>query len=181
LGGNPEPQNKRRSQYGYVVLLGDAPVVWGSKASSVSFGAEYGYPAGYSKMEPVTAHPLLKDEHADISSAAAEIYAAATAVNDILMMQYVCDEMGMGFQLPFILQVDNQAACCFASQEQYSGKSKLRHVDQRQAWVKALRDSNIVKTQYVPTLDNRADWLTKPLAQPAFVRFREMMMQRCSF
>ncbi len=40
-------------------------------------------------MEPVTAHPLLKDEHADISSAAAEIYAAATAVNDILMMQYV--------------------------------------------------------------------------------------------
>jgi hypothetical protein len=26
LGGNPEPQNKRRSQYGYVVLLGDAPV-----------------------------------------------------------------------------------------------------------------------------------------------------------
>jgi hypothetical protein len=97
------------------------------------------------------------------------------------MMQYVCDEMGMGFPLPFILQVDNQAACCFASQEQYSGKSKLRHIDQRQAWVKALRDSNIVKTQFVPTLDNRADWLTKPLAQPAFVRFREMMMQRCSF
>jgi len=52
----------------------------------------------------------------------------------------------MGFQLPFILQVDNQAACFFASQEQYSGKSKLRHIDQRQAWVKALRDSNIVKT-----------------------------------
>ena len=181
LGGNPEPQNKRRSQYGYVVLLGDAPVVWGSKASSVSFGAEYGYPAGYSKMEPVTAHPLLKDEHADISSAAAEIYAAATAVNDILMMQYVCEEMGIGFQLPFILQVDNQAACCFASQEQYSGKSKLRHIDQRQAWVKSLRDSNIIKTQFVPTLDNRADWLTKPLAQPAFVRFREMMMKRCSF
>ncbi len=96
----------------------------------MSFGAEYGYPAGYSKMEPVTARPLLKDEQADISSAAAEIYAAATAVNDILMMQYVCDEMGMGFQLPFILQVDNQAACCFASQEPYSGKSKLGHVDQ---------------------------------------------------
>ena len=97
------------------------------------------------------------------------------------MMQYVCEEMGVGFQLPFILQVDNQAACCFASQEKYSGKSKLRHIDQRQAWVTALRDSNIVKTQFMPTLDNRADWLTKPLAQPAFVRFREMMMKRCSF
>jgi hypothetical protein len=90
-------------------------------------------------MEPVTAHQLLKDEHADISSAAAETYADATAVNDILMMQYACDEMGRGFPLPFILQVDNQAACCFASQEQYSGKSKLRHIDQRQAWVKALQ------------------------------------------
>ncbi len=61
-------------------------------------------------MAPVTAHPLLKDEHAGISSAAAEIYAAATAVSGILMMQSVCDEMGIGFQLPFILQVDNQAA-----------------------------------------------------------------------
>jgi hypothetical protein len=81
----------------------------------------------------------LKDEHADISSAAAETHAAATAVNDILMMQYVCEEMGVGFQLPFILQVDNQAACCFASQEQYSGKSKLDSIDQRQAWVTALR------------------------------------------
>ncbi len=60
-----------------------------------------------------------------------EVYAAATAVNGILMMRYVCEEMGIGFQLPFILQVDNQAACCFASQEQCSGKSKLRHIDQR--------------------------------------------------
>jgi hypothetical protein len=89
--------------------------------------------------------------------------------------------MGIGFQLPFILQVDDQAACCFASQEQYSGKSKLRHIDQRQAWVVSLRDSSIIKAQFVPTLDNRADWLTKPLAIAGVCSFREMMMKRCFF
>ncbi len=65
----------------------------------------------FSQPRPYIGFTELEKAHADISSAAAEIYAAATAVNDILMVQYVCDEMGMGFQLPFILQVDNQAAC----------------------------------------------------------------------
>jgi hypothetical protein len=65
------------------------------------------HPAGFSAMKPVTTHALLDDEHADFSSAASELYAAANCCNDVLHMMYCCDEAGNPFKLPFVLNVDN--------------------------------------------------------------------------
>ena len=51
FAGNSEEQNNRRSQNGFVALLNGAPVLWGSKVSSVAF-----------------AHPDIGEAHPDISS-----------------------------------------------------------------------------------------------------------------
>ena len=51
---NGEEQNKRRSQNGFIATLNGAPVLWGSKVSSVAF-----------------AHQDIGEAHADISSGAA--------------------------------------------------------------------------------------------------------------
>ena len=58
FAGNNEPQNKRRSQNGYIAISGGAPVYWASKVSSVAF-----------------AHPDIGEAHVDVSSGAAEVYA----------------------------------------------------------------------------------------------------------
>jgi hypothetical protein len=58
---------------------------------------------------------LVSALHADVSSAAAEIYAASVALSRLLYMSYVCDEMGQEFEMPIEIGVDNATAITFAS------------------------------------------------------------------
>ena len=91
-------------------MLNGMPIMWQSKASSVAF-----------------ATPRIGEAHADVSSAAAEIYAAANATMDILGLSYAIEEMGMEFPFPIILEMDNDAAKIFADNS--AGKTKLKHID----------------------------------------------------
>ena len=121
-----------------------------------------------------TCHPMMKQLHADVSSAAAEIYAASVALSEICHLSYVADEMGMGIKLPFVLQVDN-AACLAFSKDQVQ-RSKLRHIDARQEWVQALRDNNVVVLEWVESKLNLADMFTKILDADTFEFLRSKMM-----
>ena len=110
--GNPDESNKRRSQNGFVSLQGTAPVLWGSKVSSVAF-----------------AHPDIGEAHADMSSGAAEVYAAANATCEFLHLSYIVDEMGnVPYPKPMILDMDNTTAECFVNNSSF--KSKLKHIDE---------------------------------------------------
>jgi hypothetical protein len=162
FAGNDEPQNRRRSQNGCVALYNQAPVLWGSKVSSVAF-----------------AHPLIEEAHADISSAAAEIFAASNATYEFLHLSYVAEEMGLPFPMPFDLNMDNAAAQAFAENSTF--KSKLKHIDCRQEWVKTLRNKNIMRPVHCPSKDNLADLFTKILPTHDFIRLRDLMMVRVPF
>lgn len=175
LCSNGEPQCKRRSQLGYVVTVNNCPIMWQSKCSTVQFW-ESAFPAGFSELKPVTANPRLLDEHADFSSAAAEIYAVANCVNDVIALSYVCEEAGIPFQLPFTIHIDNQAAISYMTRRDFAGRTKLRHIDARACWVEALRDAQIVAPRYIPTESQLADWMTKGLVEHKFIRFRNKLM-----
>ena len=113
--GNAERQNYRRSQLGYVSMRGHAPIGWGSKASSVMFGpsqlvsADDSLPSRGKNLVTPVCHPKVPDLHPDVSSGAAEIYAASVALSEVLHLSYVCDEMGDPMSMPLALQVDNAA------------------------------------------------------------------------
>ena len=133
-------------------MLGSAPILWGSKVSSVAF-----------------AHPSIGEAHADISSGAAEIYSAANATFEFLHLSYVANEMpGIDFPTPMVLEMDNTTAECFVNNTAF--KSKLKHIDVRQNWVRVLRDKNIVIPKHVSTQDNLADLFTKVLSKETFYR-----------
>lgn len=155
--GNSEPQNKRRSQNGLLVTLNKVPVYWWSKISSVCFACED-----------------IGEAHADQSSAAVEIFVAGNATKDILHLSYVADEIGIPFPKPFKLQMDNEAAKCFA--EDTVSKSKLKHIDARQEWVKILRDREICTPVHVDSADNLADIFTKILSVDTFERLRDQLL-----
>ena len=161
FAGNSEEENNRRSQNGYIALLNGAPVLWGSKVSSVAF-----------------AHPLIGEAHPDISSGAAEVYAAGNATFEFLHLSYAAEEMGIQFPQPFTLQVDNKAAIAFSDNSAL--KTKLKHIDTRQKWVKTLRSKNIIHTKHVPSRDNLADIFTKILDADTFEHLRDRMMHRLS-
>ena len=117
---------------------------------------------------------IIGEAHADMPSAAAEIYCAGNATMDFLHLSYVADEMNIKFPKPFKLQMDNAAAECFANNSCF--KSKLRHIDCRQEWVKILRDREICTPVHVDTKDNLADILTKILPVGIFERLRDRLM-----
>jgi hypothetical protein len=157
FAGNDEDQNKRRSQNGRICLLNGVPVDWGSKVSSVAF-----------------AHPQIEEAHADMSSGAAEVYSAANATFDFLHLSYIAQEMHIDFPLPIKLQMDNTTAEAFGNKTCY--KSRLKHIDARQHWVKVLRDKKILIPVHVHTKINLADVFTKILPPSEFVRMISMMM-----
>jgi hypothetical protein len=155
---NTEPQNARKSQNGCIALQGSAPVMWGSKVSSVAF-----------------AHPEIGEAHADVSSGAAEVYAAANATFDFLNLSYIVEEIhNVDFPKPIELQMDNTTAETFANNTAF--KSKLKHIDCRQHWVKVLRNKSILVPKHVNTKDNLADIFTKILNIHDFQRLFSRMM-----
>ena len=155
--GNSEIQNRRRSQNGLVITHNDAPVYWQSKASSVAFASS-----------------RIGEAHADISSGAVEIFAAGNATMDIISISYPVEEMGMEFPFPFTLELDNEAARIFANAS--AQRSKLKHIDCRQEWVKTLRDKSICTPVHIPTKDNLADLFTKILPLGDFIRLRDQLL-----
>ena len=107
-----------------------------------------------------------------------EIYSAGNATFDILATSYVVEEMGMEFPSPFTLEMDNDAARIFAAASEQ--KTKLKHIDCRQEWVRTLRNREICTPVHIPTLDNLSDIFTKILSGPEFIRLRGMCMKQHS-
>ena len=144
-------------------------MAFGSKASKVEFDVR----SQQAGKIPVC-HPAVAELHADVSSAAAEIYAASVALTEICHLSYVTEEMGMSMKQPFVLQVDN--AACIAFAEDQVQRTKLRHIDCRQEWVLALRDADVVKLKWVESKANFADLFTKILEAETFLRLRDQLM-----
>ena len=70
--------------------------------------------------------------------------------------------------------MDNQAAEVFINDTAF--KSKLKHIDCRQEWVKTLRDKSIMTPVHVDSKDNLADLFTKILNCETFTRIRDAIM-----
>ena len=183
--GNAEPNARRKSQLGYISLLGTAPIGWGSKGTSVNFQdrlqsiAEISNPSrnsptpGKAVSDPAC-HSALDQLHPDVSSGAAEIYAASVALTEVLHLSYIVEEMGDSMGLPLEIKVDNTTAIAFSKGN--VRRSKLKHIDVRQSWVEWLRDKSLVNLSHVDTKLNLADFFTKLLDLENFTRLRSMMM-----
>ena len=78
---------------------------------------------------------------------------------------------------PLCIKIDNTAAIAFANGR--VRRSELKHIDVRQEWVQALRDLAFVRTEYVNTKQNKADFFTKILDNEAFLGFRDDVLKFC--
>jgi len=161
FAGNAEPNNKRRSCNGMLVTFNLAPVIWSATTSSVCFPNE-------DMLEPA----------ADVSSAAAEIYAAGNASMRIMGLSYEVAELGIAFPKPWTLQIDNQAALAFIFDS--VSRSKLRHIDCRQHWIVAMRNQLIMLAVHVPSEWNKSDLFTKILDLERFRFLRDLIMRPMS-
>ena len=113
-----------------------------------------------------SASPRIGKAHADMSSGASEVYAMGNASLDLLHLGYCMEEMHIDVPEVINLQVDNTTAVAFANDT--VTKSKLKHIDCRQEWIKTLRDHDMFSVTWISTEHNLADFFTKILPGPRF-------------
>ncbi|KAJ5298140.1 uncharacterized protein N7443_006260 [Penicillium atrosanguineum] len=139
---SPHDDN-RLSTTGYVFMLAGAAIIWQSKRQTL-----------------VT-----------LSSTEAEYVAACLCCQDLSWIQLMLAELGHQALVPrpTVIHEDNQGTIALASSDKFTTRSK--HIDVKYHYVREKTASNDCLFQYVPTAEQAADGLTKPLASTLFQRF----------
>ena len=106
------------------------------------------------------------------SSTNAEIIALCDAVEELVYIKNLTDELGL--KINPTIQVDNQPAIdTMINQKMVKGN---KHIMNRYYFVKDYYNKGIINLKYVPTKDNLADIFTKPLKREIFENIRNRIM-----
>jgi transposase InsO family protein len=150
-------KDTRRSVYGYVFLINGGAVSWKSKRQTVvalsSTEAEY---MGYSEAakEAIWLHRIL-----------AEIDQRTPIHQE--------EEQGKWGYPPARIYVDNQGGIDLASNPKYHDRTK--HIDIRYHFIRDATQKGLVQLVHLPSSENTADILTKPLSKEKFEGHRAGM------
>jgi hypothetical protein len=96
----------------------------------------------------------------------AELMAGCEAMNTALYITRACEDMGFSVSKCRSVWVDNQAEIEWVKGSVSNRRS--RHIDMRYYRARHLQEQGEVHLQYVPSAENIADILTKPLALAQF-------------
>jgi hypothetical protein len=143
----------RHSTSGWVFVLNEAALSWGSK----------------------------KQPSIALSSCEAEIMAASTAATEAVHLSDLASELGVSSKgskgtTPDALELlmDNKAAIDVAYNPEHH--TKMKHVARRHFYVRELVEDHRIRCTFVSTVDNLADFFTKPLKPPVFFAMRDKIM-----
>ena len=136
----------RHSTTGYVFRLNSAAISWGSK----------------------------KQASVALSSCEAELMAASVAAQEAVFLGEFLNELDMRDDAPVELAVDNTGARDLAYNPEHHSKSK--HIERRHFFVREMVENMRLRVPYVNTVDNLADFFTKPLPARVFIQMRDTIM-----
>jgi hypothetical protein len=136
----------RKSISGWVVMMNGDPISWSSKKQRV----------------------------VSLSTCESELYAQASAAQELLYQRGLLQELGLTVATPSTLHGDNQSGIAVATHGVKSERTK--HVDIKYHFLTDSIASGALKLQWIPTTEQQADIFTKALAAPLFERFRELLM-----
>ena len=105
-----------------------------------------------------------------LSSAEAELIALVAGCQLALMLRALVEEY-MGTEIPIVARCDNAAVVMIAAKESSNGP-RTRHLSMRAAWLRYLQSSGNAVIEFVDTLCQKADALTKGLASLVMPRVR---------
>jgi uncharacterized protein YjeT (DUF2065 family) len=109
-----------------------------------------------------------------ISSMESEFIALVSATADARWIQQLLQEIGMSDKLPIPIFVDNKAVIDYCNNE--SNSSRTRHFNIKYHFVRDEVAQQHIKLEWIPTEDQIADIMTKPLDRPLFYRQMKRLM-----
>ena len=117
---------------------------------------------------------VKKQESIALTTQQAEIVAGSLAACDCVFLRGLLMEMGLPQEEPTVLYMDNSSAIDLAFDPILHAKTK--HIERRDLFVRELVARKVVVTKFVPTAQNVADILTKPLARQSFQKHRATLL-----
>ena len=136
----------QHSTSGFVFSFSSAAISWGSK------------------KQPTIA----------LSSCEAEIVAASEGAKEAVHLGGIIDELGLASGDPIEMAVDNTGARDTAYNPEHH--SKMKHVERRHFFVREMVEDMRIRVPFVSTVDNLADFFTKPLPAKSFYPMRDKIM-----
>ena len=109
-----------------------------------------------------------------MSSTEAEIMAASLAALEAVFLRGILSEMLCVQKQPTVIGVDNQGAVALA--KNYISNSRTKHIERRHLKIRELVEEMMVLLEFVPTDENVADIMTKPLGRAKFEKFRKILL-----
>jgi hypothetical protein len=138
-------RDNSKSTSGYMVKIGSGVVSWSSK------------------LQPFVT----------LSSTEAEYIAAVAAGKEIKFISNLLQELGYDTPHPATLLIDNQSTIRVAKNPEHHGR--MKHLDRHYNWLREQVEYGVIAPTYLPTDENAADLLTKPLSKPKVEKMRKMM------
>ena len=133
--------NDRKSTGGYLYKLGGAAISWSSKRQNTIA----------------------------LSSCEAEYMAATEAAKEALWIRRLLNEFGYEGPKQVTIQADNKSAIALAENPMHHGRTK--HIEIRHHFIREKVTEGLIKLAFVPTKEEAADGLTKPLNGEGFTKF----------
>ena len=109
-----------------------------------------------------------------MSSTEAEIMAASLGALEAVVLRGLLGEMGLLQKAPTVLHVDNQGAIALA--KNYVSNKRTKHIERRHLKIRELVEEFKVRPEFIPTEENVADIMTKPLGRRRFEKLRRILM-----
>ena len=133
----------RRSVSGYVFQLGRSTISWCSK----------------------------RQQTVAKSSTEAEYVALSIATQEVIWLRRLLSDLCVDMSTPTEMMEDNRGAIDLSKNPKNHGRTK--HIDVSYHFTRERIASKEIKVSYVPSTENLADVMTKPLPRVPFERFRD--------
>lgn len=135
-------KSTRRSTGGFVFNVGSGAISWSSKRQAT----------------------------VALSSCESELMAETQAAKEAVWLNRFLAEVMHEEQVACIIHCDNQGAIALAKNDQFHARTK--HIEIREKWVREAVAAGQVELEYIPTDQQVADGLTKPLSKDKFIAYR---------
>jgi hypothetical protein len=136
-------RDTRRSTAGYLFNIGSGAISWQSKRQTV----------------------------VALSTCEAEFMGQTQATKEAIWLRRLLNELNVSQgKTATIICGDNQGAIALSSNPQYHSRTK--HMEIQRKWQGEVQGAGAVELNYIPTTEQIADGLTKPLARYRFEWFR---------
>lgn len=136
----------RRSVSGWVVKLDGDPICWSSKKQSIVAQ----------------------------STCEAELYAEAAAINEVLWLRGMLEELGLPLQGSSTIYGDNTSTQTISREG--IKRERTKHIDVKYHFITECLEKGLVRLQWVATDRQQADIFTKALDRTKFEAHRNQLM-----